>query len=86
MRWMTVVAGVVMMSVAVGVTVVVSVVMGMPDRVLGAVVVVAMAPEQEFLEHEEECDARDQRDAHLVHPGGARAEHRVGNQGQQRRA
>ena len=57
-----------------------------PDRVLVAVIVVAVTPEQEFLEHEEQRDAGDERDAHLVHPFAAGAYHRVRNQRQQRRA
>ena len=56
------------------------------DRVFDAVVVVAVTPEQEFLEHEEQRDAGDQRDAHLVHVFHARAFDRVRDQRQQRRA
>ena len=56
------------------------------DRMFVAVVVVAVTPEQEFLEHEEQRDAGDQRDAHLVHPIAAGADHRVRDQRQQRRA
>ena len=43
------------------------VVVRIADRVLVAVIVVAVTPEHEFLEHEEQRDAGDQRDADLVH-------------------
>ena len=56
------------------------------DGVLIAVIVVAVAPEQEFLQHEEQRDAGDQRDADLVHAIGAGADHGVRDQRQQRRA
>jgi hypothetical protein len=62
------------------------VVMLITHRVLGAVVVMAMAPEQEFLEHEEQRDAGDERDAHLVHVLHAGGFDRVRDQAEERRA
>ena len=55
-------------------------------RVFDAVIVMAVAPEQEFLEHEEQRDAGDERDAHRVHVLHARALHRVRDERQQGRA
>ena len=51
----------------------------------GAVIIVAVAPEQELFEDEEQRDAGDQRDAHLVHVFHARASTACGMR-QQRRA
>ena len=56
------------------------------DRVSVAMVVVAMAPEQELLEDEEQRDAGDQRDAYLVDAIASCADHRVRDQRQQRRS
>ena len=58
----------------------------MADRVLVAMVIMAMTPQQELLQHEEQRNAGDQRDSHLVHPFAARTQHRVRYQPQQRRA
>ena len=55
-------------------------------RMFGAVVVMAVAPEQEFLQHEEQRNAGDERDAHLVHAFAAGTEHGMRDQRQQRRA
>jgi hypothetical protein len=80
-----VVVGGVVVVVVVSVTVVVLMQMA-AGRVRVALVVVAMPPEQEFLEDEEQRDAGDERNPHLVDPGGARVQHRVRDQRQQCRA
>ncbi len=54
--------------------------------VLGAMIIVTMTPEQKLLEDEEQRDAGDQRDTHLVHVLHARALHGMRDQRQQRRA
>jgi hypothetical protein len=56
------------------------------QRMFGAMVVMAVTPEQEFLQDEKQRDAGDQRDAHLVHVLHARAFDRVGDEAEQRRA
>ena len=69
-----------------GLFVLMSVVVVITHRVLGAVVIMAMAPEQEFLENKEQRNAGDERDAHFVHVLHARGFDRVRDQRQQRRA
>ena len=59
---------------------------GVTHRMLDAMVVMAVTPEQEFFEDEEKGDAGDERDAHFVHVLDARAFDRVGDQGQERGA
>ena len=56
------------------------------DRVFDAVVVVAMTPEQELLEDEEQRDAGDERDADRMDVFHARALHCVRDEREQRRA
>ena len=72
-----------LMSLALAVSVVV---VPRVQRMFGTVIVMAMSPEQEFFEHEEQRDAGDERDAHLVHILHARSFNRVRDQGEECRA
>ena len=51
-----------------------------------AVVIMAVTPQQEFLQHEEQRNAGDERDAHLVHAFAAGTQHGVRDERQQRGA